>query len=757
MTRTIEPAAETLYAEIVAHLESCRVDKKYLSDTWDHTLAQKGRLFPLSVMQTMLAPGNRVNTWIDDSNHLVDETILDPKDEIAAKLLAFGESDFGAPRRDLRLDGKYYSSNFVHHVYYASRLIREIEARGIARPRVLEIGGGLAGVAYLLRRWFGDKLTYFAADLPETLFIQEWYLRNSFPEAPTSYKGTERPVETKAGGLNFINAYTLDSQDYAIDVALNIDSMQEMNAEAVALYVRYIQRNLTDEGFFFCQNHYGHASDAYAEPTEYPLDARWRIHSAEISPDLEGCGCEQMRLIYQRTATTENAASRRVVLRALSNVLHAARVPNDAALVAELAALPAKNGPADAAAAVSATLKRRGYAVPEAWIAGLEDKPYFPVPSYVPVLDAAAPRAPGEDFKQRQMGALWRLQAGVLQAMARGAKAEEIRALCVAAGPDLKDTASSEFWTGYFGAAFFALGQPDLAGALIKSRTARSKNPFWLTRFAYLWHRFGNAAEAGALLDRIDGSEPGEYFVDLKRAELEAACGRAPKAAALLAQAKASAGTESARWACLSRTAARVGDLNLAFDAAKSASDLAPDSLGGLLLDILPDASTDPRATALLKAVEARAAANPDQAIQHAFLLLRTNRRDEALKGFPALEKRFSEDYFRLGGLGRLAQQNGLRDMADRCLARSLEFRPGTFLHCDFVGNSYFGAGRFAEAASYYARALAFKPYLKHILAKDLYCRLPAAGRAVFGMPSGLRLVFQREQDFYHDLGPASK
>ena len=46
MTRTLESAEEALYNEIVAHYEACHVEKRYLSDTWDHTLAQKGRPRP---------------------------------------------------------------------------------------------------------------------------------------------------------------------------------------------------------------------------------------------------------------------------------------------------------------------------------------------------------------------------------------------------------------------------------------------------------------------------------------------------------------------------------------------------------------------------------------------------------------------------------------------------------------------------------------------------------------------------------------
>ena len=769
MTKTLEPAAETLYREIVAHYGSCRVEKRYLSDTWDHTLNQKGRLFPLATMQSMLALGNRVNTWIDDSNHLADRTILDPSDRIAAKLVAFGENDFGEPRRDLLLGGRYYSTNFVHHVFYASKIIRALEAGGVERPRILEIGGGLAGVAYLLRRYYGERLTYFAADLPETLFIQEFYLRSSFPDAAATFKGAEPRVEPAAGGLNFVNAYTLSSQDYAIDAAINIDSMQEMNSEAVSLYVDYIQRNLAPNGFFFFQNHYGHAAQSFSEPTEYPLDGFWRVESVELSPDLEGCGCEQARLLCRRVETPEDPAARRLALRTLWNGLLSGRLSNDAALVSALMALPSRVKEAEAPPAIAEVLGRHGATIPDAWLQALRQSPYFPAEAFAGRADGGLPRtAAGAPFTQRMANALWRLQWGFLGALEDAADGradaasskEALRRLCASERAAVDEAAASEFWSGYFASLFLAVGETELGAGLLRRAGELTGNPFWLTRFAYLWQRFGFAAEAAALLKKIGALQPSDYFVNLKRAELEAAAGNAAGARRLLDAAKSGAGADPARWTCLAKTAARIGDSSSAWEATTTAAAEDAGALARIALDVLaasPDQALDGRASELLAQVGADAGA--DAAIIRTSLLLRAGRRAEGVERLAALEQRFADDYFSLGRLGKLAQQAGLDALADRCFQKSLAFRPGAFLHLDFVGNAYFGAGRYADAAKAYGEALALKPYLKHLRAKHSYCRLPEALRSsgVFGKPSDLRLIFQREHDFYHDLGPASK
>ncbi len=139
------------------------------------------------------------------------------------------------------------------------------------------------------------------------------------------------------------------------------------------------------------------------------------------------------------------------------------------------------------------------------------------------------------------------------------------------------------------------------------------------------------------------------------------------------------------------------------------------------------------------------------------FLLLELGRKDEALHRIESQVDRFWNDYFRLGQLGRFFLQADLNELADKCLNRSIELRPGAFLHFDFVGNAYFRAGHFDRATVAYSEAVRLMPYLRSLLAKKLYSALPAEKRSsgAFGNPDDLQLVFQSRQDFYHDLGPA--
>lgn len=778
-----EPAANAalseagrLYAEVVVHYRGCERRDAYLSDTWAHTLAQRGDVFSLEAMLSMLSLGNRVNTWIDDFNYLIDGTILDAEDPIVARLLELGESDFGSPRKDVKLGDRWFSSNFIHHVLYAMKIIRAIEVREIASPRVLEIGGGLAGVGYLLRRNFGERLTYFSADLPETLLIQEWYLRNCFPDAPHTFKGDAAPARFVPGGLNFINAYVIESQDFEFDVAVNIDSMQEMNSEAVAAYLGFIERNITPDGFFFFQNHYGHASSSVPEPSEYPLDASWTIGLAEAAPQIECCtGSEQIRLIFSRTPyKKEDPAARRFVLRLIWNGFVSGRIVGMSELTRELALLPACHDRASIAAAALEVLRRHEARVEPAQAGALAESLYFPHRPYVEVL-VSGPRA-GETlpaFGERHLDALWRAQSGflkLLHAAVCGLPAEAIRGRRHEIAGELaalRDTSRSEFWSSYLAAILFVLGEAAIAKDLLAAAAEHSGNPFWTVRWATLLCRFGLAAEAWPLLNELERDSDLDYFVALKTAELFGTYQDGPEADRILTRLgpPGLARGDLARCVSFAKTAARLGRDGLARQALAEIVAWTPDPGPADVLGVLaasPAKSLHDQGEVFARRLAERLRQDPDDdglTVALGLVRLELGQRDEALSLVRPLAAAKSLGYFRLGQVGKYMQHAGLDGLADQCLETSMELRPGNFLHLEFVGNVYFAAGRFDKAASAYARALDLRPYPRHVLARHLYSRLPDRMRAsgLLGLASDLRLVFQREQDFYHDLGPASK
>ena len=97
-----------VYKDIYSNYKSCQIEKEYLSDTWDHTLTEKGHMFTLSELLEMRAPGNRVNSWMVDSLYAIDDTAIDLNDSIVVALLELGESNVGYPRKDICVGGQFF-------------------------------------------------------------------------------------------------------------------------------------------------------------------------------------------------------------------------------------------------------------------------------------------------------------------------------------------------------------------------------------------------------------------------------------------------------------------------------------------------------------------------------------------------------------------------------------------------------------------------------------------------------------------------
>lgn len=705
-------------------------------------------------MARMLELGNRVNIYIDDFNYLIDGTALLHADPVVKKLLAASEPEFGRPRRDCRVDDKFYSSNFVHQALFAGRVIAAIEERGIIKPRILEIGGGLGRMAYLLKAYFRDRATYYVVDLPEGLMIQEWYLRNCLPDDSSAYKASKTRCAFLDGGFNFINAYVLESQDFHFDVAINIDSMQEMNTTAITAYLKFIERNISEKGVFYFQNHYGHASSSVAEPSEYPLDGHWNVHLAEISPQIECCmGAEQMRVIYYRTTEVEDVHTRRLVLRTLWNGFVSGKLHNDSALIAELSALPEMQHPKEAVDSIVTALAKRGIPISREDVTALQDSLYLPGISYVDVLSTSP--APKLDVHTERMDTLWCAQSNYLKALKACDEGTEFKVWLRSAADTLTmagNVSDSEFYSAYYASILFVIGEAKAAETLLMVCASQKTSPIWLARFAELFARFGKAEAVLQIVDMLKGRRGLDWFTALKVAELS-------HDTTLLNKLDPTSSSDDARLLSFAKTAARLGENDTALSACtqlvQRQPESAPSIIRGVLLAANPMSGLGACVGGLLGNLE-MGGSSEEFPTTLGFLLLELGRKDEALDRIESQVERFWKDYFRLGQLGRFFLQADLNELADKCFNRSIELRPGAFLHFDFVGNAYFDAGHFDHATEAYSEAVRLMPYLRNLLAKKLYSVLPTETRSsgTFGKPEDLQLVFQSGQDFYHYLGP---
>ncbi len=531
---TPSSGAKRLYREVRSHLAACERDPRYLSETWATNLRQRQAAYGLADLESMLAPGSCVSALIDDPDFRIDASVLDLEDPIVRRILSRGEGGLGRPHRTVRVGRRLFSAAFVNHAVDAARLIRALDARDIRSPRIVEVGGGLGGLAAILRRYYGPRLTYYCVELPETLLLQEWYLRGSFPQVPWRYKAGRAPIETTAGGCHFINGYALKSQDFPFDAAVNVDSMQEMNRETIEMYLRWFERNISSRGVFYFRNHYGRSSSSFPEPSEYPLGRGWSLALGEAAPQIECCTeSEEVRWIFRRDPEGAEPEALRLVLRVLWNGVVSGRVSGSAALADALSR--AVRGPAAGAPKrLSAALKTRGFVLSAGEIALLRRRPYLAEGKKF-LAKFAVRRAPAAGFTQNRLSEAVHVQSGVLRLMSEARTPEvsrrALKTWLMRAVPGPRVLAGSPFWSAYFAGMLLALGQGEDGEVLLTAAAARPGVPAeWLLRFSYLLARGGRAKSARGLMDRVARAGVDDPAGRVRAARIEVVSGR-PEAA----------------------------------------------------------------------------------------------------------------------------------------------------------------------------------------------------------------------------------
>jgi putative sugar O-methyltransferase len=122
------------------------------------------------------------------------------------------------------------------------------------RPTFLEIGGGYGSLAHCFHRIFPDA-TYIIVDIPETLLFSAAYLTLIYGENRVMlFKDEGTPLEALKG-VSFVmvpNYLVHSLSNSHFDLAINVQSFQEMTAKQVKEYLAFLIRR-TD--LFLSWNH----------------------------------------------------------------------------------------------------------------------------------------------------------------------------------------------------------------------------------------------------------------------------------------------------------------------------------------------------------------------------------------------------------------------------------------------------------------------------------------------------------------------
>tara|TARA_B100001057_G_scaffold302079_1_gene302284 strand:+ start:682 stop:1848 length:1167 start_codon:yes stop_codon:yes gene_type:complete len=146
--------------------------------------------------------------------------------------------------------------------------------------KILEIGGGYGKFAYYLLKNL-KNFTYINFDIPETLTLSSYYLSKSFPSNKTFFYGEQtftKQIENDYD-LIFLPPWEIETlENNAFDLAINKNSLGEMQPETAKNYIKHIHRI---SKYFFSMNHEyfrNHFSDGKRSliNKEYNIDGKFR-------------------------------------------------------------------------------------------------------------------------------------------------------------------------------------------------------------------------------------------------------------------------------------------------------------------------------------------------------------------------------------------------------------------------------------------------------------------------------------------------
>jgi hypothetical protein len=180
----------------------------------------------------------------------------------------------------------------ISAVLYRSKIFEYLERRIAEKGfcRVMEIGAGYGGLAYQLKKTFGDKLQFIAVDLVESLIFSSCYLTTTLPDEKALFYREEKEIGGEHG-LVFVPTFRTPEFFGAItdvDLCVNTISMNEMTPAQVDYYGEKISKALAPEGVFYeCNWPAGYGPDRIEVKTSLALHFghRLSIEKSEAAAD----------------------------------------------------------------------------------------------------------------------------------------------------------------------------------------------------------------------------------------------------------------------------------------------------------------------------------------------------------------------------------------------------------------------------------------------------------------------------------------
>ena len=254
---------------------------------WHYQIRKKNNLYKTENLKNFRK--NNLSHGLDDQFYSSKQTISffdnlidDYGENYILNLL--DEENIGNCKEAFTFKNKYYSANELFHIKFLS-MIRE-HANFHKESIICEIGPGYGSFVSRFIKLYNSKVVLI--DLPESNFLNAFYLKKIFPNKNFFLSIDASNNELKKNDILDNDIIILNPwdkiPDINFDLFINSRSMMEMNKETINFYFKFIQKNLTYDGFFLCINRY--YKDTVGYPIElhnYPFDKNWNTIISESS------------------------------------------------------------------------------------------------------------------------------------------------------------------------------------------------------------------------------------------------------------------------------------------------------------------------------------------------------------------------------------------------------------------------------------------------------------------------------------------
>ena len=172
-------------------------------------------------------------------------------------------------------------------LFYVSSVLKSwLRLDPPAGLRVLEIGAGLGNLCVLLQKQLPVR-QYVILDLPEMVLLSSITIRHFFPDLPIHFAHLSTDPVLRIPDRGVVFCYPQDVSRMPSDVfdlAVNVDSFQEMTAAQIDDYFPFVQRTTKDGGLVLNLNRRTQVGDFHNNPLLYPYAPANEILTWESDP-----------------------------------------------------------------------------------------------------------------------------------------------------------------------------------------------------------------------------------------------------------------------------------------------------------------------------------------------------------------------------------------------------------------------------------------------------------------------------------------